>query len=149
MKVALVYDRVNKWGGAERVLLALHELWPEAPLYTAVFDEKRAPWAKVFRVNPSFIQQFPFARSHHELYPWLTPVAFETFTFDQYDAVISVTSAEAKGIITKPQTAHICYCLTPTRYLWSGYEQYQTNPGMGPLNPLARSRSRDTVWESG
>ncbi len=139
MKVALVYDRINKWGGAERVLLALHEIWPEAPLYTAVYDPKKAPWAKVFTVKPSFLQYLPLARSHHELYPWLTPLAFETFSFDEYDVVISVTSAEAKGIITKPKTLHICYCLTPTRYLWSGYEQYQTNPGMGSLSGLARA----------
>jgi len=125
MKVALVYDRVNKWGGAERVLLALHEIWPDAPLYTAVYDPKRAPWAKVFDVRPSFLQHFPFAKSHHELYPWLTQMAFESFSFDEYDVVISVTSAEAKAIITKPRTLHVCYCLTPTRYLWSGYETYQ------------------------
>ncbi len=138
MKIALVYDRVNKWGGAERVLLALHEIWPEAPLYTAVYDAKRASWAKVFKIKTSFLQHIPLAKSYHELYPWLTPLAFETFTFDEFDVVISVTSAEAKGIITKPKTLHICYCLTPTRYLWSGYEQYQTNPGMGALSGLAR-----------
>src|SRR3989344_7010145 len=128
MKVALVYDRVNKWGGAERVLLALHKIWPKAPLYTAVYDKKRATWAKVFEVKPSFLQKFPFAVSFHEMYPWLTPIAFETFSFDSYDLVISVTSAEAKGIITKPHTIHICYCLTPTRYLWSGYNDYFQDP---------------------
>ncbi|MBI2007411.1 MAG: hypothetical protein HYS83_01795 [Candidatus Blackburnbacteria bacterium] len=56
MKVALVYDRVNKWGGAERVLLALHELFPDAPLYTSVYNPETAPWAKVFsKVIPSFL----------------------------------------------------------------------------------------------
>lgn len=124
MKVALVYDRVNKWGGAERVLLSLHELWPEAPLYTAVYDPDRASWAQVFEVKPSFLQFVPFAKNHHEWFPWLTPMAFESFTFDDYDVVISVTSAEAKFVITKPHTLHICYCLTPTRYLWSGHDIY-------------------------
>lgn len=138
MKVALVYDRVNKWGGAERVLLALHEIWPEAPLYTAVYDPNGAPWAKVFDVRPSFLTKIPLASTHHELYPWLTPLAFETFNFDGYDAVISVTSAEAKNIITKPGTLHICYCLTPTRYLWSGFERYKTEPAMGELSTIAR-----------
>ncbi len=133
MRVALVYDRVNKWGGAERVLLSLHELWPDAPLYTAVYDPKRAPWASVFDVRASFLNYLPFARFYHELYPWLTPLAFETFNFDQFDLVISVTSAEAKGIITKPQTCHICYCLTPTRYLWSGYKEYRKDKKMGPM----------------
>ncbi|OGH13827.1 MAG: hypothetical protein A2860_02305 [Candidatus Levybacteria bacterium RIFCSPHIGHO2_01_FULL_37_33] len=128
MKVALVYDRVNKWGGAERVLLALHKIFPDAPLYTSVYDKDKAPWAKVFSVKTSFLQNFPFASGNHEYYAPLMPLAFESFTFDEYDLVISVTSEAAKGIITKPGTLHICYCLTPTRYLWSGYDEYFKNP---------------------
>lgn len=128
MKVAFVYDRVNKWGGAERVLLTLHELFPDAPLYAAIYNPETALWAKDFKVIPSFLQKFPFARTNHELYPWLMPLAFESFNFDEYDVVISVTSEAAKGIITKPKTLHICYCLTPTRYLWSHYNLYFQNP---------------------
>ena len=128
MKTALVYDRVNKWGGAERVLLALHELFPDAPLYTSVYDKKNAPWADGLNIKTSFLQNIPFAKSHHELIPFLMPMAFEQFNFDKYDLVISVTSEAAKGIITKPHTRHICYCLTPTRYLWSGYDEYFRNP---------------------
>lgn len=124
MKVALIYDRVNKIGGAERILLALHQLWPEAPLYTAVYNRETAPWAKDFKVIPSFLQKFPFAKANHEFYPWITPLAFESFDFSEFNMVISITSAEAKGIITKPKTLHICYCLTPTRYLWSGGRDY-------------------------
>jgi glycosyltransferase involved in cell wall biosynthesis len=127
MKVALVYDRLNKWGGAERVLLALHKLFPKAPLYTSVYDRKKAPWADVFEVRTSFLQNFPFS-THHELFAPLMPLAFESFNFDEFDLVISVTSEAAKGIITKPRTKHICYCLTPTRYLWSGYDEYFKNP---------------------
>lgn len=134
MKIALVYDRVNKIGGAERILAAFHEIWPKAPLYTAVYNPQTAPWAENFKVIPSFLQKFPMAKTHHEFYPWLTPLAFESFSlkggsassgyFDDYDVVVSVTSAEAKGIISKPKTLHICYCLTPTRYLWSHYDCY-------------------------
>lgn len=125
MRVALVYDRVNKWGGAERVLLALHELFPNAPLYTSVYNSETAQWAKVFsKVIPSFLQNLPFAKTRHDLYAPLMPLAFESFDFSEYDIVISVTSEAAKGIITKPGTLHICYCLTPTRYLWSGHEDY-------------------------
>ncbi|PJC27959.1 glycosyltransferase family 4 protein [Candidatus Shapirobacteria bacterium CG_4_9_14_0_2_um_filter_39_11] len=127
MKVALVYDRVNKIGGAERVLEALHEIFPDAPLYTAVYNPKTAPWAEKFNVIPSFLNKFPFAKRSHEVYPWLTPLAFESFDFSEFEVVISVTSEAAKGIITKPKTLHICYCLTPTRYLWSGYEDYFKN----------------------
>lgn len=121
------------------MLLALHEIWPEAPLYTAVYDPKGASWARVFpKIIPSFLQYLPLAKRHHELYPWLTPLAFETFNFDGYDVVISVTSAEAKDIITKPETLHICYCLTPVRYLWSGFKQYQETPGWGMWDNPAR-----------
>lgn len=128
MKVALVYDRVNKFGGAERVLLALHEIFPEAPLYTAVYDKNKAPWANVFpKVIPSFLQKIPLLRNHHELLGALTPIAYELFNFDEFDLVISVTSEAAKGIITKPGTKHVCYCLTPTRYIWSHYREYLNN----------------------
>ncbi|HLE48760.1 MAG TPA: glycosyltransferase, partial [Patescibacteria group bacterium] len=68
------------------------------------------------------------AKNNHELLGFITPIAFEMFNFDSYDLVISVTSESAKGIITKPSTLHICYCLTPTRYLWSGYDEYLSNP---------------------
>lgn len=128
LKIALVYDKVNTWGGAERVLLALHEIFPQAPLYTSVFEEKKAKWAKIFpQVIPSFLQKFPGAKTKNHWYALLMPLAFEQFNFDDYDIVISVTSGEAKGIITKPKTLHLCYCLTPTRFLWvkPGYEEYQ------------------------
>lgn len=127
MKVALVYDRVNKWGGAERVLLALHKIFPDAPLYTSVYNPKSASWAKVFDIKTSFLHNFPFAPYSHEVYAPFMPLAFESFSFDEYDLVISVTSEAAKGIITKPPALHICYCLTPTRYLWSGYQEYFRN----------------------
>ncbi len=128
MRVAIVYDRINKWGGAERLLLSLNKIFPEAPLYTSVYDQKSAPWAEIFpKVHTSFLQKIPFLRNKHELLAILMPFAFESFNFDDYDLVISVTSESAKGIVTKPGTIHVCYCLTPTRYLWSGYETYFKN----------------------
>lgn len=127
-KVAIVYDRVNKWGGAERVLLSLHEMFPKAPLYTSVYDKKNAKWAKVFpQVHTSFLQYIPFTKSNHEFLAPLMPLAFESFNFDNYDLVISVTSEFAKNIKTNSKTLHVCYCLTPTRYLWSHYEEYFQN----------------------
>lgn len=127
MKVALVYDRVNKWGGAERVLLALHKIFPDAPLFTSVYEPRKASWAKVFNVKTSFLQKFSLARNNHELLAVLMPFVFESLSFDKYDVVISVTSESAKGIVVKPGTLHICICLTPTRYLWSGYDLYFNN----------------------
>lgn len=124
MKVALVYDRLNKWGGAERVLLALHKIFPDAPLFTSVHSEKGASWAKEFNIKTSYLQSLGIMRDHNEMLALLMPTAFESFNFDDFNLVISVTSESANGIITKPNTLHICYCLTPTRYLWSGYEEY-------------------------
>lgn len=126
-RVALVYDRINKWGGAERVLLALHEIFPDAPLYTSVYDEKLAPWAKVFKVRTSFLQKLPIPKNKHEYYPFLMGIAFESFNFDEFDLVISVTHEFSKAIITKPETRHFCYCLNPVSYLWSGYDDYFKN----------------------
>ncbi len=139
MKIAFVYDRVNKFGGAERVLLALHEIWPEAPIYTAVYNKEKAPWADKIEIIPSFLNKLHFISTNHEIFPLLTPFAFESFDFSNFDVVLSVTSSDAKGIITHPNTLHICYLLTPTRYLWNDYQLHLKNPGFGALNPLVKS----------
>jgi len=90
MRTAIVYDRVNKWGGAEKVLIALHEIYPDAPLYTSVYSPEKAPWAKVFpKVIPSFMQKLPILKNYHELLGWLTPIAYETFNFYQYSKIIT------------------------------------------------------------
>jgi glycosyltransferase involved in cell wall biosynthesis len=124
--VALVYDRVNTpHGGAEKVLLALHALFPNAPLYTSVYNSKTASWANVFDVRPSWLSRLPFAHHHRLLLP-LMPLAFESFDLSAYDLIISITSAEAKGIITQPHQLHLSYLLTPTRYLYSHQHEYLT-----------------------
>jgi len=129
MKTALVYDRVNKWGGAEQIILALHELFPSASLYTSVVDLKKATWAKVFKsIETSFLQKIPWARSRHEYLATFMPIVFESFDFSNFDLVVSVTSEAGKGILVKPPTKHISIVLTPTRYLWSGYDIYFKNP---------------------
>lgn len=136
-KVALVYDRVNSWGGAERVLLKLHEIFPEAPLFTSVYDQRSAPWARVFSVRTSWLQRIPWVHTRHQLVGWLMPFVFETLDFSGYDIVISVTSEFAKAVITRPEQLHICYLLTPTRYLWSHHDEYlQTVPSI--FQPIAR-----------
>lgn len=138
-KIALVYDRINKWGGAERILMLLHEMFPDAPVFTSVYDPIAAPWAKNLNITTSFLESIPYARRHHEFFALFMPLAFESFDFDSYDLVISLTSEAAKGIITKPHTKHICLCLTPTRYLWSEYESYFATEPM-------RSLSLPLVW---
>lgn len=139
MKVAIVYDRINKWGGAETVLLALHKIFPKAPLFTSVYEPTNAKWAEVFAVKTSFLNRFSFARTRHEYLAPLMPLAFESFNFDDYDIVISVTSEAAKGVITKPHTKHLCICLTPTRYLWVEHAHYFRNP-------LFKLLTKPLVW---
>jgi len=141
--VAIVYDRANSFGGAERVLLALKKLFPKADLFTSVLSKKNAEWVADWNVMTSFLQRVPFFRTHHQLLGLFMPIAFESFDFSSYDLVISVTSEAAKGIITKPGTNHICYLLTPTRYLWSHQKEYEDNYYVGikrvllPLHRLA------------
>ncbi|HEX7542753.1 MAG TPA: glycosyltransferase, partial [Patescibacteria group bacterium] len=127
-KIAIVYDWIDKWGGVERILLILHEMFPEADFYTSYFDSKNASWAKNLKIKTSFLQRFPdFIKKSRILSFPFYPYAFESFDFSDYDLVISVTSSFGKSIITKPGTQHICYLLTPTRYLWSHEKEYFKN----------------------
>lgn len=127
-KVAIVYDRINKWGGAERVLQVVHEIFPQAPLYTSIYDKKSTRWANDFQIKSSFLQRLPISKKSNEILAPFMPLAFESFSFEKYDLVISITSEAAKGVITSLKTKHICMCLTPTRYLYSGRKEYFSNP---------------------
>lgn len=154
MNTAIIYDRVNKWGGAERVLLTLNEIFPNAPLYTAVYSPKKAKWAKIFpNVIPTYLNKIPYLREKHELLGTFTPLAFELLDMSGYDLVISVTSEAAKGVITSPSSQHICYCLTPTRYLYSGRKLYNEKPPSYLNFPLYRYISKPflyyvTIWDN-
>ncbi len=137
LKVALVYDRVNTaYGGAEQVLVALHQLFPNSDLLTSVYHPTAAFWAEEFNLKPSFLQNFPGSQSHHRLYLPLMPQAFESLDLSGYDLVVSVTSAEAKGVLTKPNQPHLCYLLSPPRYLYSHRKQYLNSRLMFRLPPL-------------
>lgn len=127
MRVCLVYDRLNKVGGAEAVLTQFARLYPEVDWYTSVWDPEKAPFSRGWRVHTSWLSRIPWLRTHHEWIPFLMPSIFESFDFSAYDLVISVSSEGAKGIITKPETLHVNYCLTPTRYLHSHKDEYLTN----------------------
>ncbi len=135
--MAIVADWLTDRGGAERVVLTLASLFPQADIFTSVFKEENFPELKERRVFVSFLQRYPFA-FRHQLYTLLRPLAFEEFDFKNYEIVISSSSAESKGIITLPETFHLCYCHTPTRYFWSHYEEYLRRPQLGFFNPLAK-----------
>lgn len=134
-KVAVVYDWIDKWGGVERVLLTLKEMFPRSTFFTSVYDREKARWAKDISIKTSFLDSFPrFVKSSRILSLPFYPLVFESFDFKDFDLVISVTSGFAKSVVTHPATRHICYLLTPTRYLWSHEKKYfKSNIFVGPL----------------
>lgn len=120
MRVALVHDYLTQFGGAERVLVALTQIFPHAPIYTLLYDERSTGGVfKHKQIYTSFLQHIPLSRKYFRALPWLMPIAIEQFNFAQFELVISISMSFAKGIIVKPHTRHISYCSTPARYLWS------------------------------
>jgi len=118
--------------GSERVLVHLYALFPEAPIYTSVYAPAQMP--PVFRqmdIRPSFLQRWPGAKRHWRRYLLLMPLAFESFDLSGYEVVISNSHACAKGVLTRPETCHICYCYTPMRYVWDFYPTYLRSEEIG------------------
>lgn len=123
-KIAIVCDWIKDWWWAELVLEQVMEIFPNADIFTSVFFQENNPIFENRVIKTSFIQKIPFLNSSHKLALTLRPLAFESFDLSTYDIVISLSSAESKWVITKPDTLHICYCHTPTRYFWSHYHEY-------------------------
>ncbi len=124
MKVALVHDYLAQDGGAERVLKAFHDIWPEAPIFVLFHDRKQLSQFQDADVRESFIRRFPFGRKKYQWYLPFMPIATERHNLHEFDVVLSSTSAFAKGVLTRPETVHISYCHTPTRYLWTDTHEY-------------------------
>lgn len=125
MRIAFVHEYLNQFGGAERMLQVLCALFPEAPIYTLIYDHNAT--GGVFEgkdIRTSFLQKMPFVKRHHRAFPLLMPMAIEQFDFSEYDTVISISASFAKGVLTKPGTRHICYCLTPPRFLWDDSQKF-------------------------
>lgn len=126
-KIAIVHDFLTKLGGAERVLESMHEIFPEAPIYTLIYDKKGTKnrfEKNGYNIITSSLQKIPkFFRRQRFLFPKF-PAAIEQFNFDDFDIVISSSNSFAHGIITGPTTLHVCYCYSPTRYLWDWYHEY-------------------------
>ncbi|EKE27855.1 MAG: Glycosyl transferase, group 1 [uncultured bacterium (gcode 4)] len=137
-KVAIVADWIKDWWGAEKVLWDIMELYPDADIFTSVFYQFGNPLFDKRRVFVSFLQKIWFASKINKMIPFLRPYAFESLDLSWYDIIISSSSAESKWIITKPETIHICYCHTPTRYYWSHYFEYFDRLEFWILNPVAR-----------
>lgn len=133
MKAALVHDWLNQIGGAEDVLEVLVEMFPQSPLYTSIYWRSKMPkkWQE-WDIRTSFVDKLPLVYRAHQLYLPLYPMAFDTLDLRGYDLVLTNKSGFCHGIVTDPETMHICYCLTPTRYVWR-FEQYAERESFRPL----------------
>lgn len=119
MRVAIAHEWLTTLGGSERVVEALLELYPEAPVYTSFLSSRNLPDSVMsWDVRTSFVQKLPFLHRVAQRYMPLFPMAFESFDLSGYDLVISSSSACAKGVLTGPGTTHVCICYTPLRYAW-------------------------------
>ncbi|MFH0892736.1 MAG: glycosyltransferase [Candidatus Falkowbacteria bacterium] len=125
LKVALVHDHLAQDGGAEAVLRVFTEIFPEAPIYTLLYEEKNAKkYYAGKKIYTSIIQKLPGGVRHYQWYMPFMPMAIEFFDLSSYDLVLSDSSSFAKGVITPLDTLHVCYCHTPTRYLWDYTHKY-------------------------
>lgn len=133
MKIAIVHDWLNQYGGAEQVLAALHELYPEAPVYTSIYWPQAMPesW-QGWDIRVTFLDRLPGIHRRHQQYLPLYPFAFQRLDLSDYDLVISNKSGFCHGVKTGPRTLHICYCLTPTRYIWN-YADYVQEERIGSV----------------
>jgi len=150
-QTALVHDYLAQSGGAERVIAALHALFPTAPLYTSVYDPRATlPCFAQMDVRTSFLQRSVLAsRRFHKLALGLYPTAFEQFDLSGFALVISSSSSFAKGVITGPETCHICYCHTPARFAWRQHEYLQQSRLTRLLAPWMRGMITDLrQWDT-
>jgi glycosyltransferase involved in cell wall biosynthesis len=126
--VALVHDWLNQLGGAENVLEELVGMLPGAPIYTSIYAPERMPSRyRSWDIHTSFMQQLPGVTSHHQKYLAFYPLAFQRMDLSGFDLVLSNKSGFCHGVHTKTkyrQAKHVCYCLTPTRFLWQ-YDLYR------------------------
>jgi glycosyltransferase involved in cell wall biosynthesis len=131
LRVAIVHDWLNQIGGAEGVLEALVEMFPEAPIYTSIFWPDAMPAAyRQWDIRTTWMDRLLGIHRHHQPYLLLYPLAFGGLELAGYDLVISNKSAFCLGVRTPPETRHLCYCLTPTRFVWD-YEAYVSREQVG------------------
>lgn len=137
MRLALIHDWLSNMGGAERLVINFKEIYPEAPIYTTVYNpDNLDSELKNIDVRTSFLQNKKGARTNHQKYFPFMPMAFESFDLKEYDIVLSSSTSCAKGVITKPTTMHICYCNSPMRYGWEFYYEYASDKKMSKLKKI-------------
>ncbi|MBI3958448.1 MAG: glycosyltransferase, partial [Chloroflexi bacterium] len=136
VRLALVHDWLNQMGGAENVLEELVDLFPGAPVYTSMYDPAKMPAAyRRWDIRTSFMQRLPGYSDHHQAWLPVYPLAFARTDLSDYDLVLSNKSGFCHGVCTQKgsrKAVHVCYCLTPTRFLWL-YEQYREREQIGGI----------------
>lgn len=151
MRIALVHDYLMQGiRGAERVLVAIHELYPDAPVYTLLYDpEVMAPLCAGWDVRPSFLQRLPGARRLHQRLAPLMPRATESLPLREYDLVLSASSAWVKSVRTRPDAVHVCFCHSPARFLWHWRDEYLRTFRAGGLSKALAYRLTDRLrrWD--
>ncbi len=136
-RVALVHDWLNQLGGAEDVLENLAGLFPAAPIYTSIYWREKMPTAyRSWPIRVSFMDRLPGVYRHHQPYLPLYPLAFERFNLSGFDLILSNKSGFCHGVHPAPGAVHVCYCLTPTRYVWD-FDAYAGREGLGAAVRLA------------
>lgn len=149
MKIALIHDYLISYGGAEKTFKVLSEIFPEAELYVLFYDPKILNKLKLEagkKIHTSFLQKFPnfFKNNYQLLLPFL-PVAAESLDFREFDIVISSSFSFVKGIITRAKTKHICYCYSPTRYLWIPQREVKHGLWRNPVSNVLLHYTR--LWD--
>lgn len=125
MKIAIIHDYLVNQGGAENVLEKILELFPDAPVFTAIHKNGSvSATIEAHQIKTSFLQHAPLAKSKWQYYLPLMPKAFESIKLDEFDLIVSSSHSCAKGVTVKPSAKHICYCHTPMRYAWNLYDEY-------------------------
>lgn len=140
-KIAIVHDWLTSMGGAEPVVLEIHKLFPEAPIYTSVYDEEKMSAFKDIDIRTTYLQKLipKVLRYKHTLWPVARAYAFRKLDLSEFDIIISSSSAESKSIKkTRKDQIHISYVHTPIRYYWSHYDEFRKEFSFGPLTPLIR-----------
>lgn len=140
VKIAIVCDFLTTMGGAENVVLAMHEAFPQAPIYTAIYNDDKMPAFSQLDVRPSSLQRLPKKlRQYHKLFPTMASKAMKKLDLSEFDIILTSSYLHANHLTkSRPNQKIISYCHTPARYYWSHYDLYRKDPGYGKLNAFIR-----------
>lgn len=147
-KTAIVFDWMVNYAGADQVTEQLHRMFPDAPIYTLIYDRKHYPDRfREYDIRTTWMQHIPFAPKLYKNLLTLMPGAFEQLDLSEFDLVISVSTCCAKGVITGENALHICYCNTPARYAWSMWNEYLAHAGKLKKLYMISAMRRFRVWD--